>query len=67
MRANKQIELRNGLPFDLRLPTPSVPNMATMTDEEIDAEIAKGYEAARAGRVRSVSEARAAFEREFAR
>ena len=63
----KQIELRNGLPFDLRLPTPSVPNMATMTDEEIDAEIAKGYEAARAGRVRSVSEARAAFEREFAR
>ena len=63
----KQIELRNGLPFDLRLPTPSVPNMATMTDEEIDAEIAKGYEAARAGRIRSVSEARAAFEREFAR
>ena len=63
----KQIELRNGLPFDLRLPTPPVPNMATMTDDEIDAEIAKGYEAARAGRIRSVSEARAAFEREFAR
>ena len=36
-----------------------------MTDDEIDAEIAKGYASARAGRVRPVSEARAAFEREF--
>ena len=61
----KQIELHNGLPFDLRLPPPSIPNIAKMTDDEIDAEIAKGYASARAGRVRPVSEARAAFEREF--
>ncbi len=63
----KQIELHNGLPFDLRLPPRSIPNMATMTDDEIDAEIQRGLDSAKAGNYRPVTEARADFRRKHAR
>ncbi len=42
----KQIELHNGLPFDLRLPPPPIPNMGNMTRSEFDRELQKGYDCA---------------------
>ena len=62
----KQIELHNGLPFDLRLPPSSMPNMATMTDDELAAELQKGLDSARSGRCRPVADARAEFHRRHA-
>ena len=63
----RQIELHNGLPFNLRLPPPSMPNMATMTDQELDAELQKGLDSARVGNHRPISEARADFRRRHAK
>ena len=63
----RQIELHNGLPFNLRLPPPSIPNLATMTDQELDAELHKGLDSAKAGHYRPLSEARADFRRRHAK
>jgi len=62
----KQIELHNGLPFDLRLPPKVLPNMATMTDNELTAEVHRGLASANKGKCRPVSEARADFRRRHA-
>ena len=42
----RQIVLQRGLPFDVKLPA------STLSDEEIDAEIAKGYRDIESGNVR---------------
>lgn len=62
----KQIELHNGLPFDLRLPPPSLHNVANMTDDELAAELQRGLDSAHSGRCRPVADARAAFRRRHA-
>ena len=62
----KQIELHNGLPFDLRIPPRPLHNMAAMTDDQLAAELQKGLDSARAGRCRSAAEARAEFKRRHA-
>ncbi|MGN0851931.1 MAG: type II toxin-antitoxin system RelB/DinJ family antitoxin [Kiritimatiellia bacterium] len=62
----RQIELRNGMPFDLRLPPKAMPDMATMTDDELTAEVHRGLASAKAGKSRPVSEARADFRRKHA-
>ena len=38
-----------GLPFELKVPPPPIPNMATMTLAEFDSELQKGYDSAMAG------------------
>ena len=38
-----------GLPFELRVSPPTIPDMATMTQAEFDAELQKGYASAMAG------------------
>ena len=63
----KQIELHRGLPFDLRLPPTPIPNMATMTDDELAEELQHGLDCAKAGNYRPVSEARADFRRRRAK
>ena len=57
----KQIELRRGLPFEVRLPQPPIPDMGTMAPAEFDGELQKGYAAAMSGDLRPASEARAAL------
>lgn len=57
----KQIQLRRGLPFEVRLPQPPIPDMGTMDQAEFDAELQKGHAAALAGDLRPASEARAAL------
>ena len=40
----KQVELHNGLPFEVKIPPKPPLNMATMTDEEIDAALQVGFD-----------------------
>ena len=37
-----------GLPFELKVSPPPIPNMATMTQAEFDSELQKGYDSAMA-------------------
>ena len=46
----KQVELHKGLPFEVKIPPKSILNMATMTDEEIDAALQVGLDDIAAGR-----------------
>ena len=48
----KQIVLQRGLPFDVKLPSSRPVDISTLSDEEIDAEIAKGYRDIESGNVR---------------
>ena len=59
----RQVELHNGLPFDVKLPAPKPLNMDTMTKEEFDKELEKGFAAVTAGRTRPFSEFRSKFDR----
>ena len=63
----KQVELHGGLPFELVVPRRHPLDMSAMTTAQFDAELAKGYDSAKAGRSRSVATAREDFVREFAR
>ena len=38
-----------GLPFELKVSPPPIPNIASMTQAEFDAELQKGYDSAMAG------------------
>ena len=55
----KQIALRRGLPFEVRLPQPPIPDMGAMDRAEFDGELDKGYAAAMSGDLRPASKARA--------
>ena len=48
----RQIVLQRGLPFDVKLPASRPVDISTLSDEEIDAEIAKGYRDIESGNVR---------------
>lgn len=39
----KQIILQRGIPFEVKLPAPSVPDVSKLTAEQLDAELEKGY------------------------
>lgn len=62
----KQIELHNGLPFDLRLTPAQLPDVSSMSEDEFNAELKKGVDSAVSGNTRSVSEARTDFRRRHA-
>ncbi len=63
----KQVELHNGLPFDVKLPPKPILNMAAMTDEEIDAELQLGLDEVAAGKCIPLQKAHADFKRRHAR
>nr|MBQ4319364.1 type II toxin-antitoxin system RelB/DinJ family antitoxin [Clostridia bacterium] len=39
----KQVLMTRGIPFNVTVPAPKITDITDMTDEEIDAEIEKGY------------------------
>jgi addiction module RelB/DinJ family antitoxin len=45
----RQVVMQKGIPFDVKIP-PHPLDMSKMTKEELDAEIQKGWDSARAGR-----------------
>ena len=49
----KQIVLQKGLPFEVRLPSERPINIGSLTDEQLIAELEKGYADITAGRAKS--------------
>ena len=61
----RQIVLKKGIPFDVRLPHNAPLNFHTLTAEQFDAEIQKGFDDLDAGRVVSSTQVRAEIERQY--
>ena len=59
----KQVELHNGLPFEVRIPPKPILNMAEMTDAEIDAALQVGLDEATDGKCIPLEKAHADFRR----
>lgn len=60
----KQIILNNGLPFEVKLPNHPL-DISRMTAEQLDAELEKGYEDAKADRAIPMEQAFADIRKEF--
>ena len=61
----RQIVIHHGLPFPVQFPSRSLLNAATLTDAQLDAEVAKGFDDINAGRKRSLEQAAVDLAREF--
>lgn len=57
----KQIILQRGLPFELKLP---LPDLAELSAQQLDEELAKGYADVEAGRVKPAAQAFAELRRD---
>lgn len=53
----KQIVLKRGMPFDVRLPAHRLPSTSSLTSEQMNQELEKGFADIRAGRTVSINEA----------
>ena len=60
----RQIVLRKGIPFDVRLPHNAPLNFYALSPEQLDAEIQKGFDDLDAGRVVSSKQVRAEMQRQ---
>ena len=61
----RQIVIHRGLPFPVQFPLHSLRNVAMMSDEQLDAEVAKGFDDIASGRKRSLEQVKSDFAREF--
>ena len=61
----RQIVIHRGLPFPVRFSSRTLLNAATLTDVQLDAEVAKGVDDIAAGRKRSLEQATSDLTREF--
>ena len=61
----KQIVLQKGLPFSVKLPDNRPLDMSKLTEEQFDAELQAGYEAAAAGKLKPASDVFAAIRRDY--
>lgn len=61
----KQIVLKKGLPFEVRLPYEKPVCMDALTKEELNAELEKGYADLQAGRTKPLEQAIAEMRRDF--
>ena len=48
----RQVVLQHGLPFAVKVPVHDVVDVSKLTEEELDAELEKGYADVLAGRIR---------------
>jgi DNA-damage-inducible protein J len=48
----KQIILQKGLPFDVKIPSPGRVDLSALNEEELDAELEKGYADKESGRTK---------------
>ena len=60
-----QIVLKKGMPFELKLPSSKPLAVGAMVREELDAELQKGVDSIKAGKVYSADEVDAALAKEF--
>ena len=61
----KQIVLKKGLPFDVRLPYEKPACMGVLSEEELNAELEKGYADILAGRTKPAKQAFAEMRKDF--
>ena len=61
----KQIVLKKGLPFEVRLPYEKPVCIGALSEEEMNAEIEKGYADIQAGRTKPLEQAIAEMRRDF--
>ena len=61
----RQIILRQGLPFDVSIPQLRPLNLNNLSEEELDAELEKGYEDIAVGRMRPAREVFADLRRDY--
>ena len=61
----RQIILRQGLPFDVSIPQQRPLSLNNLSEEELDAELEKGYEDIAAGRMRPAREVFADLRRDY--
>ena len=59
----RQIVLRRGIPFDIKLPHSTPLNLYALSPERLDAEIQKGFDDSDAGRVVPSKQVRAEMQR----
>lgn len=60
-----QIVLNNGIPFELRLPSRKTLDVSKMSKKEFDAEMQKGIDSIKEGKVYSAEEVGKVLEKEF--
>ena len=60
-----QIVLKKGMPFELKLPSSKPLAVGAMTRKQLDAELQKGVDSIKAGKVYSADEVDAALAKEF--
>ena len=61
----RQIILRQGLPFDVSIPQLRTLSLNNLSEEELDAELEKGYEDIATGRMRPAREVFADLRRDY--
>lgn len=61
----KQIILQRGLPFEVKMPAVRPLDTSVLTDEQMDAELEKGYADMQAGRTQSVKSAFADIRKDY--
>ncbi len=61
----KQIILQRGLPFEVKIPVSRMVDASTFSDDEIDAELEKGYADMKAGRTKSAKTAFADIRKDY--
>jgi DNA-damage-inducible protein J len=61
----KQIILQRGLPFEVKLPAENPVDMSVLSEEELSAELEKGYADMKAGRTKPAGEAFAGIRRDY--
>ena len=61
----KQIILQRGLPFDVKIPTERPLDMSVLTEEQLNAELEKGYADMTTGKTKSASKAFADIRKDY--
>jgi DNA-damage-inducible protein J len=61
----KQIILQKGLPFDVKIPSSIPVNMSTLSDEQLNAALEKGYVDMKESRTRSAAQVFAEIRKDY--
>ena len=60
-----QVVLKKGIPFDVSIPQSPVPDYFSLTKEQFNTEIEKGFEDLKSGRVTSAIQVREEMQRQY--
>ena len=61
----RQVILHNGMPFDITLPAPKPLEIGSMSKEQLNAELEKGFDDAREGKLISADDVEAEMKRRY--